>query len=224
MSDDLTHPWAAELARRVCRYTVPKIVGICAFTSVFFIAYFYLLRHPVYPVTLMPLTALDRMLPFQPHALVAYVSLWIYIGCAPGLLVSLRELLDYTLWMAALCLAGLGCFYLWPTAVPSFGFEGGSHAGFALLEGVDAPGNACPSLHVATAMFTAIWVDYELRTLQVPTVIRGLNGGWFLAIAYSTLAIKQHVTLDVLAGALLGGLFAFASLRWRQRQVIGHRP
>jgi membrane-associated phospholipid phosphatase len=39
-----------------------------------------------------------------------------------------------------------------------------------------------------------------------------INIGWFLAIAYSTLATKQHVVIDAFAGAVLGTLFAIASL------------
>jgi membrane-associated phospholipid phosphatase len=84
-----------------------------------------------------------------------------------------------------------------------------------LLQGVDAAGNACPSLHVATAMFSAVCLDALLRRLSVPMALRWLNAGWFLAIAYSTLAVKQHVVVDVLAGSLLGLAFALAALRWR---------
>ena len=68
---------------------------------------------------------------------------------------------------------------------------------------------------LATAMFTAIWVDSLLRHLHMPTLLRVINGGWFAAIAYSTLATKQHVALDVLAGALLGIAFALPALRWQ---------
>jgi hypothetical protein len=221
LAPGLTRPWPAELAWRIRRYMVLKIVGISGFMWVFFIGYFYLLRHPMHPVIIMPLTAVDRMIPFQPHALVAYVSLWVYIGCAPGLLVTMRELIGYALWIAALCLTGLACFYAWPTAVPEFALDVSGYAGFSMLEGVDSAGNACPSLHVATAMFTAIWVDYLLRHVQVPGVMRVLNGGWFVAITYSTLAIKQHVALDALAGVLLGIPFALAALRWHQGIVTG---
>jgi membrane-associated phospholipid phosphatase len=45
--------------------------------------------------------------------------------------------------------------------------------------------------------------------------LRLLNAAWFFVIVYSTLAIKQHVALDVAAGALLGSIFVLASLRWR---------
>jgi membrane-associated phospholipid phosphatase len=206
------------------RHVALKTAGICALMWVFFIAYFHLLRHPVHPVTIMPLTALDRLVPFQPLALAAYVSLWLYIGIAPGLLLTLRELISYGLWIAALCLSGLACFYAWPTAVPPQVLDVSGYPGFALLQGVDAAGNACPSLHVASAMFTAIWVDHLLRHVQAPQVLRALNGSWFAAIAYSTLATKQHVALDVLAGAVLGIAFALPALHWRPQLASEPEP
>jgi hypothetical protein len=212
-----TRAWAADLARRVRRHPVLKTLGICGFMWIFFIGYFQVLRHPVHPVTVMPMTAFDRLIPFQPQALAAYVSLWLYVGIAPGLLLTLREIIAYGLWIAALCLVGLACFHAWPTMVPALALDVSGHAGFAMLQGVDAAGNACPSLHVGTAMFTAIWVDHLLREVQTPAVLRVLNGVWFAAIAYSTLATKQHVVLDALAGALLGIAFALPSLRWRPR-------
>jgi len=194
---------------------VLKTIGICVFMGVFFIAYFHLLRNPVRPVTIVHLTALDRLIPFQPRMLAAYVSLWIYIGVAPGMLPTVRELSHYTVWMAGLCLTGLVCFYGWPTAVPPLAQDVSGCAGFSMLRGVDSGGNACPSLHVATAMFTAIWVDYVLCHLRSPIIPRVINGAWFSAITYSTLATKQHVVFDVLAGALLGIIFALLSLRGR---------
>jgi len=209
------HAWGTELWRRIQTHIVFKTTGLCLFIWVFFIVYFHVLRHPMRPVTLMPLTALDRMIPFQPQSLIPYLSLWFYLGIAPGLLLTYRELIAYALWAAALCIVGMICFYAWPTAVPPLAFDVSGHAGFAMLQGVDAAGNACPSLHVATAMFTAIWVEHLLRHLQMPWGLRLANVGLFAAIAYSTLATKQHVLIDALAGAALGTIFALAALRWR---------
>ncbi|MBL8399260.1 MAG: PA-phosphatase, partial [Candidatus Accumulibacter sp.] len=36
------------------------------FMILFFLAYFHLLHYPDHPVTEMPLTAIDRMVPFTP--------------------------------------------------------------------------------------------------------------------------------------------------------------
>ena len=193
-----------------------KSLGITAFMCVFFVGYFHVLRHPVRAVVLMPLTALDQWIEFAPSALLAYVSLWVYVGIAPMLIESVRALLRFGLWIGALCAVGLACFYLWPTAVPPQTLNFASHAAFAVLQGVDAAGNACPSLHVATAVFSALWVDRLLAELAAGPRWRWLNAAWLLLIAYSTLAIKQHVLLDVLAGAVLGLVFAWLSLP-RQR-------
>jgi len=219
VSPDPAQPWAVALMRRFLRYSALKTLGICAFMWVFFIAYFHLLRSPARPVTIVPLTALDRLIPFQPRMLGAYLSLWFYIGVAPGMLPTLRELGHYTLWIAGLCLTGLACFYVWPTAVPPLTQDISGYAGFSMLKGVDSAGNACPSLHVATAMFTAIWVDYLLRQVRAPILLRLVNGAWFSAITYSTLATKQHVVFDALAGALLGIGFGLLSLRCLPRRA-----
>jgi len=210
--------WPAELALRIRRHALLKTGGICGFIWLFFIAYFQVLRNPVYPVTIMPLTEIDRWIPFQSYALAPYLSLWFYLGIGPGLLLTCRELIHYGLWIGALCVVGLACFYLWPTAVPPLGFDVSGHPGFAMLQGVDASGNACPSLHVATAIFTAVRVAHLLRALATPWSLQVLNLVWFAAIAYSTLATKQHVVLDAVAGAALGMVFAMASLRWRPGQ------
>jgi len=205
--------WTADLAYRFRQQVMLKTVGISAFMWIFFVAYFHLLRYPVHPATVMPLTALDRQIPFQPQALVAYVSLWLYVGIAPGLLVTLREIIAYGLGISALCAGGLACFYAWPTMVPALGLDVSGHAGLALLQSVDATGNACPSLHVGSAIFTALWLGHLLRQVRVPRVLRILNGVWFAAITYSTLATKQHVVLDALAGALLGIAIALPSIK-----------
>jgi membrane-associated phospholipid phosphatase len=192
-----------------------KLLGTTAVTSAFFIGYFYVLRNPAFPVVVMPTTALDRWIGFHPWGLFIYLTLWVYIGVGPGLQRSFWALVVYGLWLMAMCLTGLVLFYLWPTAVPPLGFDASGYPGFALLQGVDAAGNACPSLHVATAMFTTIRIDQVLRDAGTPRWPRVINALWFFAIAWSTLAIKQHVVLDALAGAVLGIVFAMMSMRWR---------
>lgn len=216
--------WATDLGERIWKMLLLKLVGVSGFMWLFFIGYFHLLRHPASPVTMMPLTPIDTWLPFQPGWLPAYLSLWFYVGIAPGLLLTFRELVVYGLWAAAMCAVGLGIFYLWPSAVPPLTVDVSGYPGFAMLQGVDAPGNACPSMHVAASMFTVLWVSRLLRIVGTPRIFGVVNVAWFLAIAYSTVAIRQHVLLDVLAGAVLGAVFAAASMRWSPPVVVrGHR-
>jgi membrane-associated phospholipid phosphatase len=224
--------WAAEILFRMRHLLALKLIGTTVFTWVFFIGYFHLLRHPSYAVTVMPLTVLDHWIPFLPQTLVVYLSLWFYVGVAPGLQRSFAELLVYGLWVGALCVSGLALFYLWPTQVPPLVTDVSGMFGFDLLKGVDASGNACPSMHVAVAMFTAIRLEDVLRQSRTPRFLRIVNWAWFAGIAFSTLAVKQHVALDAVAGAALGIAFALPSLRWRPapRRAVGpdiivhHRP
>jgi membrane-associated phospholipid phosphatase len=215
--------WIREIIGRMRQRFVLKAVGTTIFISVFFVAYFYVLRHPAYESTLMPLTALDLMIPFQPGALIVYLSLWFYVGIPPTLLTGLRELLMYCYWTAALCITGLACFYFWPTTIPRGTIDTEANPGFQLIQGLDAAGNACPSLHVATAVYSAIWLHRLLREIGAGRFVLLANGCWVALIAYSTLATKQHVALDVLAGVALGSVFAFASL-WPGTPLAIPRP
>ena len=191
-----------------------KAVGTTVFMWLFFIGYFHLLRNPTQAPIVMPLSALDRWIAFEPWALWPYISLWLYVALPPSLLTNFRSLLAYGVWVGALCIAGLICFYLWPTAVPRQALSTAGVAGFDLLHGVDAAGNACPSLHVATATFSAWWLHRLLRALALPAWLRGANALWYALIVWSTLATRQHVWWDVLAGVALALLFTPPSRRW----------
>ena len=220
-SSPLRSSWTAELGFRLRRLFWLKFIGTTAWTGAFFVGYFELLNDPPRPVIVMPLTALDHWVTFQPLALVPYLSLWLYVGIAPGLQRDLRSLLVYGLWAGALCVTGLLLFYAWPTQIPHLPLPPDLPAMMAVLKGVDAGGNACPSMHVAISLFTACWIAHVLRGVGAPGWLGAINWLWFVAIAWSTLAVRQHVLLDVLGGVLLGGAFAWASLRGRSRPDSG---
>jgi membrane-associated phospholipid phosphatase len=212
-------PWSTELGIRFRGHLLLTLVGTTAFIFVFFVGYFHVQQHPAFALAVMPLTAIDRLIPFQPYALGAYLALWVYVGAGPGLQNTRGEILAYALWIGAMCITGLAIFYFLPTRVPAPTDDLSNSLVFALLQRVDAAGNACPSMHVAAAMFTAVRVEEVLRWARSPALMRFLNLACCALICYSTLAIKQHVFLDVVAGALLGALFAVLSLRWRPRAL-----
>jgi len=179
-------------------------LGITAYITVFMFLYFTLLRHPLFPVTVMPLTALDRLIGFAPWSLGLYATLWFYISLVPALLWSWNEMREYLRQVTLLGLAGFAVFMFWPTAVPDALIDWSAHPSVAFLKSLDSAGNACPSLHVAYAVLTAIWLQRLGRHLGAPGALLLLNWLWCLAILYSTLATKQHVALDLYTGALLG--------------------
>lgn len=195
--------WLAQARERIISHWLLKLPGICAGIAAFMWVYFLLLRHPQFAVTVMPLTALDRRIGFEPWALVPYASLWLYIALVPALLLR-REVSRYLAGVATLSVVGLGTFLLWPTAVPAPGINWAHFPVIHLLKSVDASGNACPSLHVAFSIFTALWLHRLLGWMRAPTVLRLGNAAWCVLIVYSALATKQHVAVDAAAGALLG--------------------
>jgi membrane-associated phospholipid phosphatase len=207
--------WHLQAAAALRRHWYLKAIGTPVFIGLFFAAYFYLLKNPVHPVTVMPVTFLDRLVGFYPATLPLYASLWVYVSLPPALLATRRELYGYGLAMAWTCLAGLMIFYFWPTTVPPAHIDWARYPDVRFLKDIDASGNACPSLHVTTAIFSGIWLNALLRRFSAPRWILIVNWTWCAGIVYSTIATRQHVALDVLAGLALGMVGAYMSLRYR---------
>jgi membrane-associated phospholipid phosphatase len=195
-----------------------KCLGTSAFISLFFWAYFFLLKNPAFPVTTIPLTVVDRWIGFAPLALIPYLSLWLYSSLPVFLLPTRMRLLNFGFWIGAMCLFALSIFYWFPNTAPPANIDWAVYPGVAFLKGVDAAGNACPSLHVATAVYSSAWLYWLMRDVRMSWRAQSIQMLWAIAILYSTMATKQHVSLDVLAGTVLGIVFAWSS-RWFDRKL-----
>ena len=196
------------LAGRIRAHFIFKWLGTSAFMTVFFTAYIYLLKNPSGPVTLMPLTMVDQWIAFEPWSLPVYLSLWLYVSLPPALMETREDVIQFGFCIGLLCLIGLGIFYVWPNAVPPTNIDWAQHPGASFLKGVDAAGNACPSLHVGTAVFAGLWLDWMMPKTPKSRMFRWVSIVWCVAIAYSTMATKQHVAIDVACGGALGALMA----------------
>ena len=212
-------PWYRQIARRMAILWPLKALGTAAFMMLFFWAYFAVLRNPLAPVTMMPLTWLDTAIPITSLAFPFYASLWVYASLPVAFMKEIRAMLLFGLWMALMCLLCLGIFWLLPTGVPPAGIDWRLYPEMAIIKDVDASGNACPSLHVGAAVFAAIWLDRVFRAIGAARVLRSLIWLHCLAILWSTLATRQHVALDVLAGAVVGALFGGFGLRHALRSA-----
>lgn len=212
--------WARVLWHGFKAHFLLKMLCAWLLAVGFFPGYFLLLKFPLWPVTFMPITAPDRWIGFWPGTLWLYVSLWVFVPLAPGLLTDRRELADYYRAMIALSLTGMAVFLLWPTASPRPDIDWMQHPPFGPIIAADDVGNALPSLHAAFAVFTAIWMDRLLRRTGAPLWPRIVSACWGLGILYSTIATRQHVAVDIAAGVALGWLAAVLHVRWRDRQVV----
>ncbi len=213
MASSLAPSWQGQIADRVVTLWPLKAFGTMSFMVLFFWGYFTVLHNPLTPPRVMPVTWLDTWIGFSPSAFPAYVSLWVYVSLAPALLGSLRSLLGFGLWMGWMCLFCLAIFWLFPTSTPPFSIDWKAYPEFALIKGLDAAGNAFPSLHVASAVFSAFWLNRVFNQLDAPKTLQWLSALQCSVIIWSTIATRQHVVLDALGGAMVGVVFAALSFR-----------
>jgi len=131
--------WPGGLGPRLKAHWRFKLMAGAIFFIAFFIGYFLLLNFHVFPVREMPVTALDRLIAFQPAALLLYLSLYLYVPLAPWLLDNKRDLDACCLALSGLGLVGLVIFLFWPTAIPR-----PDSAAYRPLIAIDKPGTPAP--------------------------------------------------------------------------------
>ncbi len=162
----------------------------------------------------LPLTALDRAIPFWPASGVVYFGAFLFLIAT---FLSLRDREQATRFLYANVLAqiiGMLIFVFWPTQYPREAFplpDTASALGAALVNYVratDAPVNCLPSLHVSTATLCVLTLAGS-RWFRMALVIGPL-------LALSTMTFKQHYAADVLAGAALGAFAWWVCFRWRK--------
>ncbi|NNC23303.1 phosphatase PAP2 family protein [Salinisphaera sp. USBA-960] len=174
---------------------------------------------------MMPVTVVDRWIGFQPWSIAFYLSLWVYVACAPVLVPDRRQLAAYLTTATGMALVGLAIFVVWPTRTPTLAADAATHPAVAWLHGTDHGYNACPSLHAAFSVLTAGWLERILRACGAPRLLRLINICWAVGIVYSTIATNQHVALDTLAGVALGGgtLIMERAFAWRHRAGVNQK-
>ncbi len=205
--------WTRAMTSRLGTLWLLKMTGTATFMTVFFWAYFTVLDHPLRTPVEVPTFWLDTWVPLTPSAYAVYISLWVYVSLAPAMISNLRALLHYGAWVSALCLFCLAIFWSLPTQTPVLDIDWSVYPGLSMIKSMDAAGNALPSLHVGSAVFSAFWLNRVFTTINGPAWLRWLNVLHCAAIAWSTVATRQHVAWDVVAGVVVGTVFAWLSLR-----------
>jgi PAP2 superfamily protein len=202
--------WTHELRRRVRTLWALKMLATVIGVAVFFYAYFWVMRHPLSAATAMPMTWIDDLVSFSPQSFLLYASLWVYVALGSALA---RDGLELAAWGAAcfaMTVVGLGIFMALPTKVPDFAIDWSRYPSLEFLKAIDVSGNACPSLHAAFAVFTAVVLHGQLTAIRAPRALLVCNALWCLGIVYSAMATRQHLALDIIAGSVLAGAVSIA--------------
>lgn len=216
LTSDPVPNWRQRFLARIVHLWWLKSTGTAAFMVLFFQAYFWVLKNPSGEAFVLPLLAPDRWIAFEPLGFYPYAWLWVYVSLAPALIPNWLALLRYGFWVGLMCALCLAIFWLWPTQTPAFDIHWADYPRLAFLKGIDAASNACPSLHVAAALHAACWLHRQLNDMGAPAWTRWFSALQCAAIVWATMAIRQHVFIDVLSGAAVGLLFAWLSMRWER--------
>jgi membrane-associated phospholipid phosphatase len=171
-------------------------------------AYLLIQRTIVFPTHSLPFFWIDRVIPFQPSWVWAYLSLHLLHPIGPLLTRSRKDLVRYTRGIAFLFVFGLFCFVILPAAGPRPANESG-HWLYDRLISVDRPFNSFPSLHAACAVYAVLYAAYASADSSRPglrKVLLSLAWLWVALILYSTVATRQHFAIDLLPGIFLAWL------------------
>jgi membrane-associated phospholipid phosphatase len=174
--------------------------------TLFFCAPYFALQHlALFEAREFDLIWIDRWAGFQPAWVWVYQSAYLLMPAAGWFSVSREHLRRYARGFVLLSLVGFSFFALYPVACPRPEVVPASGM-FSLLVAYDGRRNAFPSLHCALAAYSVLFGHQSIGPeLPRPTRV-GLTlvaALWVAAIAYSTLATKQHYALDVAAGLAL---------------------
>jgi membrane-associated phospholipid phosphatase len=160
-------------------------------------------HYPIFPAQMLPMTALDRAIPFIPQTVWIYSSEMFLFFSVYILSKDLVNANKYLYSFLALQIVSVTVFFLWPTTYPRDLFplpaslDPWTTAIFQNLRTSDTPRNCMPSLHVSSCYLSS-FVYLDEQRGKFPFFF-----GWATLIALSTLTTKQHYIIDVLTGLSL---------------------
>jgi membrane-associated phospholipid phosphatase len=192
-----------------------KFILLVVLNLLVYVPYLFLQRHRFFPVTNMPLSFFDRVIPFSDKAVWPYLSIYLLMPVGPFLMANRRQIFRYAAGIVIISFLADTFFLFWPTACPRPDVAG-TNAIYRTLVLIDNPFHAFPSLHAAFAVYSACCASLVLRELRVPWSWRVGVWLWALLILFATLATKQHVVADIAAGSALAfGAYRCAFNSWK---------
>jgi membrane-associated phospholipid phosphatase len=175
-------------------------------TGAFWLGYFLLQKHPVFPVRVMPSCEIDRLVPFMPEAAAVYVSQFLILSVLAWLTSSKADLTALCKGIGLISGTSFLVFFFWPTCVIRPVSQPGRDVIYDNVVRFDGTENAFPSLHAGFAILIAGYAVHVFRGWRLERILVSMAWLSSAAVLASTLLTKQHVFLDILAGSALGGV------------------
>ena len=183
-------------------------ISFMALYTVFYLTAFHWLEVNITVPAIWVHCQLDDVIPFCKYAIVPYFAWFAWIPFTLFYLLRHGERSDF--WRVCLCLfAGmtiaLSCYVLLPTGLALRPYRVYGSDIFArlvrMLYAVDSSKNVCPSIHVIGSL--AVWFAAR-DTGKLPAILRkGVIPIMAVLISISTVFLKQHSVLDIIAALLV---------------------
>ncbi|MEI6092060.1 MAG: phosphatase PAP2 family protein [bacterium] len=171
-----------------------------------FIIFYMLPNHiNIFTPSYLHLFSFEKLIPFIDWTVWVYISDYVFIGVA-FILLSDRDNMNKIYYSQIFLLfVSMFIFFIFPTTYPRPQVEYSGFTGFflQLLHSSDSPGNACPSIHVAMTFLGGYGFIKEKKNLFPFFMI------WAVLISLSTLTVKQHYVVDVIAGFIMSVIFYY---------------
>lgn len=160
---------------------------------------------------------IDRQIPFIPDFVFIYIGLYtMYVY--PYLLVKDKEFFKvFTGAYVTLIVIIYTVFILFPVSIvrPEIQVTDFTSWTLGIVYSLDKPVNCFPSSHVAMTLMSALTI-WEINRLWGAAAIF-----YALAIAVSTLFLKQHYVLDVVVSMVITGIVYYAYFQQKITRVLG---
>lgn len=157
------------------------------------ILYFATLYSSFFNSIPMPVTAVDRTIPFAPLFVVPYFSFYLLVLMPLFVTNDSQEFRDVAFGFGLIVFTSCVAFFFWPTAIST----SYTHPLLRGLLAIDLPRNACPSLHASLSLYCALCARRRIHA----AFSRYALWTWTLVVIASALFTKRHAAVDIAAGA-----------------------
>lgn len=179
--------------------------------------YALLQRFSIYDIIWVQPSAFDNAIPLNYHSLWFYLSLPLLIF-GVGFFAERQVYLRYLYAIGWTTMAAHMVFFLLPNGLARDGIDVSSApAAYQWVVSVDAPRNAFPSLHVALSILAGIMAS---SSKNYSKLARGFIWFWVLGICWSTIAVRQHIIVDVIGGTVIAAACWWLVQRCCKKELV----
>ena len=193
-----------------------RFVIVLLWTSFLYIGYQFTCHNQYFPVHYLPLTYIDKKIPFLVWTTIPY---FILIG-GMYLPMFIRDKKVFYQSLIALTIAvcfNYCIFFFWPTVYERPPLPGGNSLGeifYRYLMSIDGPANCFPSGHITAPGLGCYFLMRDrprLKAVIIPV---------FILLSMSVLTTKQHYCWDILGGLFSIFLGVSLSALWQRKSAV----